>query len=107
MAIETTIKIICDYPECKNNASQNGPAVVSYVKERVEQGADPLPEEAQYVVLLQYQGHTKTFCGQHHAALYFLPPGYEVLKKKVVEFPKKIVYEGCPEEPKGDGIDIG
>lgn len=102
MAIETTIKITCDYHDCKNNASQNAPAVVKYIKERVEQGADQLPEEAKYVVILQHMGQTKTFCGQLHAAMYFLPVGYEVLRKKVVEFPKKIVFEGCPEEAKGD-----
>lgn len=102
MAIETTIQITCDYQDCKNNASQNAPAVVKYIKERVEQGVDQLPEEAKYVVLLQHMGQTKTFCGQLHAAMYFLPPGYEVLRKKVVEFPKKVLFEGCQEESKGD-----
>ena len=102
MAVETTIKITCDYHDCKNNASQNAPAVVSYVKENVENGSAPLPEEAKYVVVLQHLGQVKTFCGQLHAAMYFLPVGYEVLRKKVVEFPKKVLFEGCPEEPRGE-----
>ena len=82
MGIQTTITVTCDYSECR--AVQNKPSVVQYVKELVESGKEPWPEEAKYLVLFNEKGVQKSFCCQLHAAMYFLPPGYEAKQKAVV-----------------------
>ena len=103
MSIETTIKVTCDYSGCKNNSSGSGPSVVQWIKEEIESGKASSPEEAAYLVILNQNGIVKTFCGQYHAALHFMPPGYDVTKKKVQELPVKVVDEGPVGQPDGAG----
>jgi hypothetical protein len=69
---------------------------VSWIKEDVESGQVPAPEEGLYLVLFQQMGVTKSFCGQYHAAMYFMPPGYDVTKKKVVQVPAVEVVKHEP-----------
>ena len=74
MGIRNTVEIICDYSECK--AGQNGQRVVLlWNKEDVDSGKTQAPPEAQYLVIFNQGGVTKSFCCQLHAAKYFLPPG--------------------------------
>lgn len=87
MGLQTTLTFTCDYSGCKG--SKTGPAVVSYIKESVEAGYVPVPEEAKYMVIFTQGGTIRTFCCQLHAAESFLPPGYEATQKKVVEIPKQ------------------
>jgi hypothetical protein len=54
----------------------------------VEAGRQQAPDESKYLVLLNINGNQMAFCCQLHAAQYFLPPGYEAVQKKVIEFPK-------------------
>jgi hypothetical protein len=92
LGIQTKITLSCDYAGCKQS--------VSWVKEDVEGGGAVLPQEAMYSVIFSQGGATKTFCGQYHAAMYFMPPGYDVKKKKVESIdrkPTEDVIELCPE----------
>lgn len=103
MGVQTQITITCDYSEC--NGGQNGPSVVSWDKTNADAGRTSPPPEAQYLVILTHNGETKSFCGQLHAAMYFLPQGYEINQKKVVPFPEKPGWEDSPENGK-EGQDV-
>ena len=85
MAVSTSIQISCDYPGCKRG--QAGPLVVEWISEQVQKGA-PLPEAAKEFVTFDLNGTKVAFCNRLHAALFFLPDGYETpVLKKVIDFP--------------------
>ena len=86
MGLQTTKRIICDYSGCK--VDKGSPSVIQWVHELVENGQQPMPEEAKYLVIFNMNGVAKTFCCQLHAAEFFLPPGYEARQKDVIEVPK-------------------
>lgn len=93
MTIVTQRTVTCDWKNCKNNAGQSGPFVISFIVEEVESGRTPRPSGVDQFVILNSNGTALTFCGPLHASLFFLPIGYEIVGKKVVEFP-------APENPK-------
>ena len=79
----------CDFPGCKESCA--------WIKEDVEAGRASTPEKAAYMVMFNQGGAAKTFCGQYHAAMFFMPPGYEVKKKKVETLPVVVVPDVSPE----------
>ena len=86
MSVLTTISVRCDYPKCFRG--QGAPLVVQWCQEDVEQGRAPLPEAAKEFITLILNGVKVSFCNRLHAALYFLPDGYEPPQlKKIQEFP--------------------
>lgn len=87
MGVTKNVTVICDYPECRGG--KNGPHVLNWCETDVENGRVSPPEDSKYLVLISHNGVLKSFCGQLHAALYFLPPGYEVKQKQVVPFPTR------------------
>lgn len=85
MSVLTTISVKCDYPKCFRG--HGAPLVVSWIQEEVKNGK-PLPEEAKEIISFDLNGYKLAFCNRLHAALYFLPDGYEVPHlKKIQEFP--------------------
>lgn len=100
MSIQTIITITCDYKDCKNGKS--GPAVISWNKEAVESGQIPMPEEAKFMVAFNQGGVGKYFCCQLCASNYFLPPGYDIMRKKVETLPVAVV-DGPVAQPDGAG----
>ena len=88
MGIQTQITATCDLKGC--TSGQGSVGVVQWIQELVESGKTPMPELAQYLVILIHNNVKKTFCCQLHAAEYFLPPGYEAKQKQVIEVPKKV-----------------
>ena len=102
MGIRNTVEIICDYSECK--AGQNGePVVYSWCKDDVESGKAQAPPEAQYLVIFNEGGVTKSFCGQLHAAMHFLPPGYEIERTPVVDISTRKPVEPWTEPSPDNG----
>ena len=87
MGLQTRINISCDLPGCKET--------VSWIKEDVEGGKTIAPEASMYLVMFNQGGSLRCFCGQYHAAMYFMPPGYDVKKKKV----QAITGSPVPDEP--------
>jgi len=85
MGLKTTLTVTCDYSGCKT--PQGTPSVIEWCKEVAERDESQLPEEAKYLVMFNLNGTLKTFCCQLHAAEFFLPPGYEAVQKKEIEFP--------------------
>lgn len=83
MGVTTTIKIICDYPECKGG--QNGPSEIKWINEEIKAGKQA-PPEASEVISFDLNGVKLAFCGRLHTSAFFLPPGFEIKAKKVVEF---------------------
>lgn len=88
MSIDRVVTVRCDLKDCKSS--------LTWSETKVAAQQEAAPEESQYLVIFTQNGAQKTFCGQLHAALYFLPPGYEVQQKKVVPIPEK---PGWREEP--------
>lgn len=79
MGVITTVRIICDYFECKRG--QNGPAVIQWID------TEQQPVEANDFVLMNMGNKSVAFCSKLHASMFFVPPAYEVVMKKVIEFP--------------------
>lgn len=98
MTIVTQRTVTCDWKNCKNNAGQSAPFVVSFVVEEVESGRVPKPAGVDQFLILINNGIALTFCCPLHASLFFLPIGYEVLAKKVIEFPAPKNPASGPEE---------
>jgi hypothetical protein len=67
---------------------------VSWAIEDVKSGAIPIPEEATKFVTLDLNGQKLAFCGRMHAAKFFLPETYEIVQKKIVEFPNPVNGQG-------------
>ena len=84
MGVQNVTTIACDYSEC--GAGQNGPVVVSFIQEEIKKG-NPAPTELAGFLILELNGQKLAFCGKLHAAKTFLPAGYDIVAKKVVEFP--------------------
>jgi hypothetical protein len=87
MGVSRTVTVACDLKGCKQ-------IPLTWNETDVNAGRTAAPEEAKYVVLLNVNGEPKSFCCQLHAAAHFLPPGYEMKQKQVIELPK----------PKPDGF---
>lgn len=88
MSLQTTLTFTCDYSKCEEG--NPGPAVVSWCQEAAAKDESVMPEVAKYLVMFNQNGVLKTFCCQLHAAEFFLPPGYEAVQKKVIDFPKPV-----------------
>lgn len=102
MGVRNTVEVTCDYPECK--AGQNGnPVVYSWCKDDVEAGRAQAPPEAQYLVIFNQGGVTKSFCCQLHAAMYFLPPGYRIEQEPVVDISTRKPVEPWTEPSPDNG----
>ena len=86
MGVSRTLTIVCDLSTCSGGVS--GPQVLSWNETLVNEGKAEPPELAKYLVLFTRDGVVKSFCCQLHAAEYFLPPGQEIVQKKVIELPK-------------------
>jgi hypothetical protein len=99
MGLLTTITVTCDNPECPNG--RKGPAVISWEKEHVESGKIEMPEAAKYLVLLNQNGKMITFCTQLCASSAFLPPGYDIMQKKVIPIPSTENLQNAPENSSG------
>lgn len=84
MGVQNVTTICCDYSEC--GAGQNGPFVVQFNQEDIKAGK-PAPPELSSFIILELNGQKLAFCGKLHAAKTFLPAGYDIVAKKVVEFP--------------------
>ena len=84
MGVQNTVTVTCDYPKCK--AGQNGARTVQWISEEVKAG-QPLPEGADEFISLNLNGQVLAFCGRLDAARFFLPDGFEIQAKKIVEFP--------------------
>ena len=95
MGVRTTLTITCDYSECKGR--QNGPSVIEWVQEDIKAGA-PLPPAAASIVSMDLNGTKLAFCKLLCAARFFAPPGFEVVQKKVIDFPDNGNFPGEPDE---------
>ena len=96
MSVLTTISVRCDYPKCFRG--QGAPLVVQWCQEDVQQGRAPLPPEAKEIISFELNGTKLAFCNRLHAALYFLPNGYEPPPlKKIQEFPNNGNFSTEPE----------
>jgi len=84
MSVQNTTRISCDYPECKGG--QSGPVVVQFNQEEIKAGK-PAPTELAEFIILEMNGQKLAFCGKLHASKTFLPAGYDIVPKKIVEFP--------------------
>ena len=93
MSIRNTIEIKCDYPECSLGPNDK-PVCVSWSLEDVQAGRSPVPDEAAKFVTLDLNGQKLAFCGRLHAAKFFLPGTYEIVQKKVIEFPNPVNGQG-------------
>jgi hypothetical protein len=96
MGIEKVITVVCDYPGC--TYGKKGPAVVQWNETKVSTGENDAPEASNYLVFSSHNAVPKTFCCQICAASYFLPPGWDLVQKKVQTLP---VATG--ERSQGDG----
>jgi len=85
MGISTSVQMTCDYAKCRGG--QSGPRVIQWLVEEINQGA-PVPDGFKDIVSFEMGGRKMTFCSRLHAAIYFLPEGYEAPQlKKIQEFP--------------------
>jgi hypothetical protein len=98
MGLSKQITVICDYSGCKEN--NGNPAVLSWNETAVANGQAEAPELSKYLVLFNQGTRLFSFCCQLHASMYFLPPGYEALQKKIVEMASK----NPPMIEQGDGV---
>ena len=99
MGLQTRITISCDFPGCKET--------VSWIKEDVESGKIIAPAASMYLVMFNQGGSLRCFCGQYHAAMYFMPPGYDVKKKKVESITRGPVPEEPQESPENGQCECG
>lgn len=90
MGLRTTKTFTCDYLGCKTPH-------LTVVEEDINAGRTPMPEEMQYLVPLTYKNELKIFCGQLHASLFFLPPGYDPPQRKKVEAISNISKGSSPQ----------
>jgi hypothetical protein len=102
MGIERVVWITCDYEKCANGTGGK-PALLTWNETHVESGQAQAPEESKYLVLSSHNGKPKTFCCQLCASKYFLPPGYDIMKRKVIPFPGAVTDEGPVGQPDGAG----
>ena len=98
MGVEQKITVSCDYQDCR--VDKSGRFMVQYNPDRVSQGLDPQPEGVSDGIILTINSRQFFFCSKLHAALFFLPPGYEFRQKRVVEFPRN---EPSPEPSPENG----
>lgn len=100
MSVETTVKVTCDFLGCK--AGQDGPLVVQFVKEEIAKGT-PAPPELAKIITFDLNGTTVAFCGKLHASEFFLPAGYEVVKR-LIHFPDNGKFPIEPEEEQDESL---
>lgn len=89
MGIRNTVQLKCDYSECSLGANDQ-PVCVSWCSEDVQSGLVPIPDEAKKFVTLELNGKKLAFCGRLHTAKFFLPETYEIVQKKIIEFPNPL-----------------
>ena len=100
MGVEKVVWVKCDYKGCKNGGGK--PTVLTWNETLVGAGKAEAPEESKYLVLSSHNNEPKTFCCQLCAASYFLPPGYDIMRKKVEPLPVEVV-DGPVAQPDGTG----
>ncbi len=101
MGIEKVVWIKCDYKDCKGGL-QGTPTLLTWNETLVNAGRAEAPEESKYLVISSHNGEPRTFCCQLCASNYFLPPGYDTIRKKVETLPVKVV-DGPVAQPDGAG----
>lgn len=97
MGVEKVVTVVCDFPGCPNG--KKGPAVLQWNETRVGEGKEDSPEAAKYLVFSSHNGQAKTFCCQLCASSYFLPPGWNLVQKKVQTLPVQVAVT-----PKENGL---
>ena len=87
MGVQKIIHVSCDYAKCKGGLDKKSPAVLTWNETQANAGTSDPPEEAKYIVVINFGGKPLSFCCQLHAAEFFLPPGYEAVQGKLIEMP--------------------
>ena len=83
MGIRKVVTVDCEFPECTNGPGGK-PSKLTWCETDVLAGRIQAPEETKYLIILSInQEPTKTFCCQLCASRFFLPPGYDIMRRKV------------------------
>ena len=106
MGVRTILEITCDFVGCDPRQ------VLQWCNEDVNQGKAQFPEAGKSVITLELNGAKLAFCGRLHAASFFLPAGFDIVPKKVVDItveePKPLTvksdWKEMPRRSEGDPI---
>lgn len=99
VGIRKVVTVNCEFPGCTNGPGGK-PSSLTWCETDVLAGRISAPPESGFLVILTINGGaTQTFCCQLCASRFFLPPGYDIIRRKVE------TISGAVSQPDGVGED--